>query len=822
MRYLRQFAVFLVMVVVCGFLLYSVYTDIESKTIAQVNDEQVVHAEQAAAGIENFFTLYNRSLSFLAGNKHIMTLDPDGRQIMRDFFNSHYGEILSISRMDENGIILYTYPFEISTGTDISSQSHVRQLMNTHSVVISDVFISVQGFRSIAFHMPVFDDGTFKGSIAILIPFDTLAKKNLGTIRILDSGYAWAVSRNGVVLWSPYPEQVDKSIFEVYNNSPTVITMALDAMKGSTGISTFTIIRDPNRHLLSQTFQAVYLPVKTDTTTWSVIVSTPENEILSTIQGFRNNLVIIFTILIIALFFFTYYLARARGIVQEEEIRGKAENALRDSEARFRNLFDKMSSGVAIYTIAGDSKDFIIKDINRAGEIIDQVQREDVIGRSLLEVYPGVKEFGLFNVLCRVAETGIAESHPVSYYQDNRISGWRENFIYKLLSGEIVAIYKDVTEKKQIEDALRESEEKYRLIYENSMDAILLTRPDGSIQAANPAACTMLQQTEEEIIRRGRDLVVDTTDPRLASALEERARTGRFKGELTFKRKDGTRFPADVSSNIFTDRNGQPRTSMIIRDVTERNLTEAQRETLIGELEGKNAELARFTYTVSHELRTPLITIQAFSRLIDEEINKSGSNAKLKDHVRRISIAVNTLEALLSDLLKLSRAGKVISPMEPVGFGTVVREAVDLLAPPLAKRGVHVDIASEFPFIKVDHVRIREVLINLIENAIKFLGDQKDPVIRIGLDMTGTTPVFFVQDNGIGIDSRYLERIFNIFERVDGTTQGTGVGLAIVKRIIEAHGGKIWAESEGLGKGTTFRFTLPVVRGVSTDKDNNG
>jgi hypothetical protein len=166
-RYVRQFIVFFVLLAVCGFLLYSTYTDIELKTIAQVNNEQIVHAEQAAAGIESFFSGYNSSLAFLAGNNHIIVLDPDGRELMRDFFNSHADEISSISRVDENGTITYTYPVESASGADISSQSHVRQLMNTHSVVISDVFTSVQGFRSVAFHMPVFREGVFAGSIAI-------------------------------------------------------------------------------------------------------------------------------------------------------------------------------------------------------------------------------------------------------------------------------------------------------------------------------------------------------------------------------------------------------------------------------------------------------------------------------------------------------------------------------------------------------------------------------------------------------------------------------------------------------------------------------
>jgi signal transduction histidine kinase len=256
-------------------------------------------------------------------------------------------------------------------------------------------------------------------------------------------------------------------------------------------------------------------------------------------------------------------------------------------------------------------------------------------------------------------------------------------------------------------------------------------------------------------------------------------------------------------------------------EIAERKTAQVQREAVIKELEQKNAELARFTYTVSHELRTPLITIQGFSGLLEEEITKGADVAELKNHVRRITTAVDTLESLLSDLLKLSRAGRCVDLPEPVSFDTIVNEAMNYFTRPLAERGVHVDIAPDLPVVNVDHTRIRIVLINLIENAIKFLGDQKDPVIRIGMNSTGKTPIFSVQDNGIGVEPQYLERIFNLFEKLDGTTQGTGVGLAIVKRIIEAHGGKVWAESEGPGKGTTFRFTLPVVGG-HTDNNNNG
>ena len=272
---------------------------------------------------------------------------------MRDFFNSHSEEISSITRVDENGIISYTYPFESSTGGNISSQTHVHQVLTTHSVVISDVFTSVQGFRTIAFHMPVFKNGEFKGSLAILIPFDSIAKENLENIRILDSGYAWAVSPNGTILYSPYPGQVDKSVFVVFNRSPAVISLVREAMKGSNGTGIYTVNPDPGYNLSSEKFQAIYLPVRIGSTTWSIIVSTPEDEILSTIEGFRNNLIVIFAILIISLLFFSYYVARARGIVKEEEIRNRAEEVLRESEEFNRSLVENLPDIIMIYDSKG-------------------------------------------------------------------------------------------------------------------------------------------------------------------------------------------------------------------------------------------------------------------------------------------------------------------------------------------------------------------------------------------------------------------------------------------------------------------------------------
>jgi len=249
--------------------------------------------------------------------------------------------------------------------------------------------------------------------------------------------------------------------------------------------------------------------------------------------------------------------------------------------------------------------------------------------------------------------------------------------------------------------------------------------------------------------------------------------------------------------------------------MTTRKAIEQQREAVIRELEKKNTELEHFTYTVSHDLKSPLITIRGFAGMLEEDALK-GDTSRMNDDIRRIIDATEKMQELLADLLNLSRIGRIASPHEDISLVTIAREAVDFLSGPLEQKRIAVEIAPDLPVVHVDHARIREVYTNLIENAIKFMRDQESPLIQVGMRKDQKELVFFVQDNGMGIDPRYLSKIFGLFEKMDGRSEGTGIGLAIVKRIIEVHGGRIWAESAGLGKGTTICFTLPQPQDAGT------
>lgn len=234
------------------------------------------------------------------------------------------------------------------------------------------------------------------------------------------------------------------------------------------------------------------------------------------------------------------------------------------------------------------------------------------------------------------------------------------------------------------------------------------------------------------------------------------------------------------------------------------------RQTFIDELEIKNAELERFTYTVSHDLKSPLVTISGFLGYLEQDA-LTGNIERVKSGIKRITTAATKMQALLNDLLELSRVGRIMNKPEDVSFNEIVNEAIDHVHGQLEKLDAVIESQSEYPVVHGDKVRLVEVVQNLIENALKYSTPKTKPHIEISTNEYDSNgyPIFFVRDNGIGIEEQYHENIFGLFNKLDAQSEGTGIGLSLVKRIIEVHNGRIWVRSEK-GKGATFYFTLPT------------
>ena len=376
---------------------------------------------------------------------------------------------------------------------------------------------------------------------------------------------------------------------------------------------------------------------------------------------------------------------------------------------------------------------------------------------------------------------------------------------------------------QQSEEALRYSEEKFRNVVQQAIDAIVLCNEQGLVTDWNQAAEQITGIKKDEAVgshywdiqmkmlpneRRSK-----TNLKTLRSSMTNVFRTGdapwlnRLIDVQIQHQDESRRFIQQVAFPIRTVKGFM--LGSIIRDITNQKQIEIERESLIRKLESQNAELERFTYTVSHDLKAPLVTIRGYLGYLEKDA-KNGNLDRMEDDIRRIERATDRMQILLKDLLELSRIGRLMNPAVEIEFGTLAREVVDMVTGALDAKGVQVVIAPDLPSVYGDRQRLLEVVQNLVDNAAKFMGDQPDPRIEIGQrGEEDDEPIFFVRDNGIGIAPEYHEEVFGLFNKLNPKIDGTGVGLALVKRIIEFHGGRIWVESEA-GKGSTFYFTLPT------------
>ncbi len=379
----------------------------------------------------------------------------------------------------------------------------------------------------------------------------------------------------------------------------------------------------------------------------------------------------------------------------------------------------------------------------------------------------------------------------------------------------------DITERKELELALHQRQQQFEALAENAPD--LVVRFDTSLRHiyVNRAAEQMTGIARSEYLgKSNEELGMPAELVKFWNKELNEVITTSVPGTIpfTFCGTDGVirDFEARVVAELSDDGTVQSLLS-VVRDVTERKRVEKEREVLLKELEQKNAELDRFTYTVSHDLKSPLITIKGFLAYLEKDILE-GKSGKVQTDLQRISSAAAKMERLITTLLELSRSGKSVDAPVRITLTELAHEAAGLLDSPLKNHCVTLVIHDNLPQISGDHQRLLQVMTNLLENATKFLGDQEVPRAEVGVRHEDTGPVFFVRDNGMGIRKEDQPKIFGLFERLNPDIPGTGIGLATVKRIIEAHGGKIWVESEGVGKGTTFCFTLPGVPGGYEDE----
>ena len=370
----------------------------------------------------------------------------------------------------------------------------------------------------------------------------------------------------------------------------------------------------------------------------------------------------------------------------------------------------------------------------------------------------------------------------------------------------LVGIGHDITERKRADEALRASEAELRAILESTGDGILAVDRDGEKVIKTNRRYAELWRIPQSIIDAGdnnamRNFVLNQLadpDAFLKRVHELYGTDAVAVDTLVFK--DGRilerhGFPMQLDGVVI----GRV---WSFRDITERKRQER-------ELIEKSSELERFTYTVSHDLKSPLVTVKTFLGYLEQDLAGSDKE-RVKQDVTYMHTAADKMGQLLDELLNLARVGRKMNPAERVTFKELAQEAVRLVAGRISTGGAEVQVADAAVVLQGDRPRLTEIWQNLVENACKFMGNQPKPRVEIGVEQRGSEMVFFVRDNGAGIEPRYQARVFGLFEKLDPKGEGTGMGLALVKRIVEIYKGRIWVESPGLGQGANFLFTLPA------------
>ena len=481
-----------------------------------------------------------------------------------------------------------------------------------------------------------------------------------------------------------------------------------------------------------------------------------------------------------------------------------AQQALLKSEERFRKVFQNSPVAIVITTLA----DGRIIDANNAFWKLSGHDPKTSVGKSAFELRQDLNPETRSQFVADLLNNKAIQNPSYDFINDHGDHLKTEAF-YELfdINGQpgILSMFYDVTEQYQARDALRQSETRLRAMLGAVPDMIFELKRDGTIVHFIPASEGDLIVSPAVFVGKYIGDVLPIVADQAEFIIERAIDSGQvnaFEYQLKVNGEEKT-FEARVTPM------GGDLVLAIMRDVTLQRWALSERENLIDELEGKNAELERFAYTVSHDLKSPLITIKGFLGFVREDA-ANANLVRLEKDIQRINDATDKMQRLLADLLELSRVGRVSNKSTHFQVGGLVVEVVELLHGRLEARGVKTQIADNMPVVYGDRPRISEVFQNLIDNAAKFMGDQPNPCIEIGVkgELNGK-PIFFVRDNGIGIAPQFKERVFGLFDKLDATSEGTGVGLALVKRIVEHHAGKIWIESE-LGSGTTFLFTLPV------------
>jgi len=510
----------------------------------------------------------------------------------------------------------------------------------------------------------------------------------------------------------------------------------------------------------------------------------------------------------------------------------RAIEKLKKSENKYHELFENMSSGCSIFKVTEDGLDYIYKDFNRSGEKIDNLKRDDLIGRSVFDLFPdAMMKSGINKVFERVWKTGKSE-HFIGEFEIKGKMVYRDNLFYKLPSGDLVVIFDDITERKNAELKLKESEKKYRhLIETSSMGIIEVEMEKRKVSYVNPKFMEIIGYTiddlkDEKIMHK----IIHSDD------IKNLFKTSNEK-KLEFRIHDqqgNLKWLFGSRVNKYNDKGELENIRIWVDDITEKKDLELKftekleqevklstqelnsalelKELLLDQILKASQFKSEFLASMSHELRTPLNSIIGFTDILLEGYYGK-INEKQDQYLNDVRSSGTHLLDLINKILNISKieAGEIELNIEKIQLKNVINQVKNTIKPLYKEKKLKFEIIGldEEKVIQADSTRFKEILYNLLSNAVKYT---KAGGFKLEILEHEHHWEFNIIDTGIGIAKEDFDLIFKEFKRAKSdyvaSVEGTGLGLSLTKRLINLHGGNISFTSE-LGKGTTFTFTLP-------------
>jgi len=523
--------------------------------------------------------------------------------------------------------------------------------------------------------------------------------------------------------------------------------------------------------------------------------------------------------------------ALTRDITQRRQI----EEALRRSEEKYRTILESIEDGYAEFDLHGKITFFNDALPKILGYPADELKKLDYKNRQYMDkddaekVYQTFAEVYATGKPMRGFQYGIITQDGTKRYLEGYIS------LRKDAGGQTVGfqgLARDITERKQAEEKLRQSEERYRGILENMQEAYYEIDLGGHFTFVNDALCKHLRYTKEELIGATNQQFQDeTTAKKLYEIYNEAYRTGEpvKTVEAEYTRKDGTKGTYELSVSLIRDAHGKPIGFRgVSRDVTERKKAEEQLKRYAAELERSNEEVKNFAYIVSHDLRVPLVNLKGYTSELRTSLGVIGANFEaalphLRDEKRTevamalhedvpealefIANSVSRMDSFINAILILSRLGRQDLKPELLDVNALVQAALESMSHQIKGQGIEVHVGS-LPQVVADRIAMERIIGNILSNAVKYVDSERPCRIEVGAEANNGETIFTIQDTGRGIAKEDMHKVFAPFRRAGKQdTPGEGMGLAYVQTLVRRHGGRISCESE-LGRGTTLTFTI--------------